>query len=219
METIEARRGGYVLVHIPGSWGDGVRLHLGRCPVTNEEYLRYVVATDAPRPRYWPKKGFGDPREPVVGVTWCDAMAYCQWAGLDLPTEAQWKHACAERSLLTGSRSQQRELLDRMAWYSESSGDRRQPVGTKQANHFGLHDMLGNVWEWCMDEITEDKRDFTAILRHLEDQGSSTETHRVLRGGSFRSVASVVIEGRLTAYDVQCGPDIGFRPVSIQRET
>jgi putative component of membrane protein insertase Oxa1/YidC/SpoIIIJ protein YidD len=65
------------------------------------------------------------------------------------------------------------EELDRVAWYSENSDDRRRPVGGKAANRFGLHDMLGNVWEWCMDEVEEDKQDFTLIHRRgLEGQGS-----------------------------------------------
>ncbi|GHD16472.1 hypothetical protein GCM10007147_04620 [Nocardiopsis kunsanensis] len=66
--------------------------------------------------------------------------------GYRLPTEAEWEHACRAGS--TGVRYGD---LDAVAWYRKNSGGRPRPVGTREPNAWGLHDMIGNVWEWCWD--------------------------------------------------------------------
>lgn len=97
---------------------------------------------------------------PVEGVSWDDAMAFCRkltereraagrlpegW-GFTLPTEAQWEYAC--RAGTTGPYAGD---LDAMAWYHSNAENATHAVGTKQANAWGLHDMIGNVAEWCAD--------------------------------------------------------------------
>jgi hypothetical protein len=97
---------------------------------------------------------------PVERVSWNDAMEFCRkltererQAGrlptgtiYTLPTEAQWEYAC--RAGTTGDHAGE---VDAMAWYDKNSGNTTHAVGTKQANAWGLHDMHGNVWEWCLD--------------------------------------------------------------------
>ena len=97
---------------------------------------------------------------PVEQVSWDDAMAFCQKlsvreraagrlpadARYTLPTEAQWEYACR-----AGTTVDYAGNLDAMAWYEANSGRTTHAVGTKQANVWGLHDMHGNVWEWCLD--------------------------------------------------------------------
>lgn len=64
---------------------------LARTPVTNAQYARYLVENPyAAKPKYWADRRYNQPEQPVVGVSWNDAQAYCAWAGLVLPTEAQW---------------------------------------------------------------------------------------------------------------------------------
>jgi len=59
--------------------------------VTNRDYAAFAEATDSSPPRFWAVIGFDDPDQPVVGVSWFDADAYCSWAGKSLPTEAVWE--------------------------------------------------------------------------------------------------------------------------------
>jgi formylglycine-generating enzyme required for sulfatase activity len=96
-----------------------------------------------------------------------------------LPTEAQWEYAC--RAGTTGDYAGN---LDEMGWYGSNSGNKPHPVGQKRANAWGLHDMHGNVWEWCLDwygnypggSVTDPK-------------GAGSGSVRVLRGGCWNYVA------------------------------
>jgi formylglycine-generating enzyme required for sulfatase activity len=70
-------------------------LNTGRSPKRlSEEYGHFIEAEGYQEPRYWGDRSFNQPRQPVVGVSWHDAKAFTQWAGLKLPSEAQWEYAC-----------------------------------------------------------------------------------------------------------------------------
>jgi formylglycine-generating enzyme required for sulfatase activity len=97
---------------------------------------------------------------PATHVCWLDAMAYCLWLsekyGIScrLPTQAEWEYVCMSGKLYTSE--YEGEVLNAVAWYKNTCNmKRRGPqihrVGTKQPNVWGFYDMLGNVWEWCMD--------------------------------------------------------------------
>ncbi|MCI0565149.1 MAG: formylglycine-generating enzyme family protein, partial [Nitrososphaera sp.] len=129
----------------------------------------------------------GDPALPVENVTWNDAKEFCEkltkMTGLDyrLPTEAEWEYAC--RAGTTGDYGGD---LDVMAWYSKNSGVKTHPVGQKNPNAWGLHDMHGNVWEWCEDDWNDSYASAPTDGRAWVDM-PSRGSFRVLRGGSWCS--------------------------------
>jgi formylglycine-generating enzyme required for sulfatase activity len=110
---------------------------MGQTPVTQQAY-QHVVGADPSH--------FKGPQLPVETVNWNEAQSYCQAVGMRLPTEAEWEYAA--RAGTTDSRYGD---LDSIAWYEKNSGNTTHPVGLKQANAFGLYDMLGNVYDWTSD--------------------------------------------------------------------
>jgi formylglycine-generating enzyme required for sulfatase activity len=173
-DFIYAPKGGYDLVRIPGGeflmgTPDAEKercddeepphivrvpdFYMGRYPVTNKEYSQYLRENkDAARPMYWRDPQFNRPRQPVVGVSWEEARQYARWAGLGLPSEAQWKYACRAGSRTQYHSGDAREDLCKVGWYAGNSDGKPHPVGEKDPNAFGLYDMHGNVWEWVEDD-------------------------------------------------------------------
>ena len=128
---------------------------LAETPTTNAQYAAFMKATGTDEPPWFRGPQFGDPRQPVVGVTWGEAAAFCQWlaerhrAPFRLPTEAEWELAARStdgRLYPWGDT----ELNARLARYLS---DRPAPVGSHPEGRgpFGHLDLAGNVWEWCHD--------------------------------------------------------------------
>jgi formylglycine-generating enzyme required for sulfatase activity len=168
---------------------------------------------------YYKKKGYsryGSEKLPIVGVSWDDAVAYCEWkSGKEgrtyrLPTEAEWEYAARGGEHKEGYKYSGGSNLDSEGWYSNNSGGKPHPVGLKKPNALGIYDMSGNVWEWCSDWYG----DYSSGSQ-TNPKGPSTGSRRVYRGGSWGSGA-----GRCrVAYRGHYGPgnrnyDLGFRVVS-----
>jgi formylglycine-generating enzyme required for sulfatase activity len=154
--------------------------YLGRYPVTNEEYGRFLKARpDVREPEYWADRRYNQARQPVVGVSWEDASLFAAWAGCRLPTEAEWEYACR-----AGTMQSRYGELDAIAWYGDKRQQGTQPVGLKQPNVWGLHDMLGNVWEWCSDWYGV----YSTNPAH-DPSGPMLGSQRVVRGGSWNNDA------------------------------
>ncbi len=91
------------------------------------------------------------PRGPVTGVSWDDAQAFCKPYGYALPTEAQWEYACRGNAIDREAPWRDRRTLEGHAWVYTNAAGQAHLVATRDPNGFGLHDMLGNVWEWTAD--------------------------------------------------------------------
>ncbi len=107
---------------------------------------------------------FEGPERPVESVSWDDAQEFLKkmnaripGLGLGLPTKAQWEYACRAGTTDANYARGAQELAD-VAWFADNRGGETHPVATKPCNDWGLHDMIGNVWEWCADG----KRSYTA---------------------------------------------------------
>ena len=162
---------------------------LGKFPVTNREYKLCVDDNAAPAPPFWSEPMFNRPEQPVVGVSWDDAMAYCRWLsirdgrGYRLPTEAEWERAA--RGDLEGALYPWGDAPPSArpyAGYDRETGG-PQPVGANEPNGFGLHDMSEGVHEWCSDYF-DDRYYLHAPERN--PQGPATGRRRASRGGSWR---------------------------------
>ena len=123
----------------------------------------------------------------------------------DLPTEAQWEYAC--RAGRTGVNAG-KDDLDDMVWYNDNSSGKTHPVGQKKANAWGLYDMRGNVWEWCLDWHE------TYAPSASDPRGASSGKCRIPRGGSWNSAANGCrAVSRLVYYPNNRRSYLGFRVV------
>jgi formylglycine-generating enzyme required for sulfatase activity len=130
---------------------------LGKYPVTFEEYDHFCAENGRTKP---PDQGWGRSRRPAINVSWEDAQAYCQWLGWQagqpyrLPSEAEWEYACRAGTptpYWTGETISTKQANYNGAGHEGEYRGQTTPVDTFQANPWGLHDMHGNVWEWCKD--------------------------------------------------------------------
>jgi formylglycine-generating enzyme required for sulfatase activity len=115
-------------------------------------------AITKPTPPYADESfGFGKGRQPAISMQYHAAMEYCRWLSAKtgkiyrLPTEAEWEYAARAGSRTAYSFGDDPSKLDTYAWHEGNSGGHPHPVGGKQPNAWGLHDMHGNVAEWVVD--------------------------------------------------------------------
>jgi len=155
---------------------------LGRHPVTNEEYGRFLQANPGVKePQFWADRHFNQARQPVVGVDWEDARRFCIWAGGRLPTEAEWEYACRASSTTVYFWGDDGAAAADYAWFRLAENSTH-AVGEKQPNPWGLYDMTGNVWEWQQD-VWHDNYDGAPTDGSAWEAGDSGR--RVIRGGSW----------------------------------
>jgi formylglycine-generating enzyme len=211
---------------------------IGKYPVTRGQFARFAASgyrTEAEKgtsggfgweggklvqkKQYtWRAPGFPQTDEhPVVIVDFNDAQEFCAWLSrttgrrFTLPTEAQWEYAAraGAKDAWHGADA------ERTAWHRANSPGGTQPVGGKLANAWGIHDMPGNVWEWCADWYAPyppgDARDPLQTNANLSDK-----PRRVLRGGAFSRPAEETRAAKRFRNDPGSrNADNGFRVVTF----
>lgn len=148
---------------------------IDKYPVTVAEYKKFCEATGRSMPKA-PDWGWKD-EHPVINVTWYDAVAYAKWTGKRLPVSREWEHAARGGTLSKGYLYCGSNQPDEVAWFNQNSDLKTHLVGDKKPNELGIHDMSGNVWEWCDDWYASD---------------NEKNKYKILRGGSFASVSASV---------------------------
>ncbi|MCP4996727.1 MAG: formylglycine-generating enzyme family protein, partial [Gammaproteobacteria bacterium] len=139
--------------------------------------------TEVTEPGYWADRRFNQPEQPVVGVSWEDVIKYAEWAGLRLPTEAEWEYACRAGTATRYYLGDEEGDLKRAGWYTGNSSGQSHPVGEKAMNGFGLYDMHGNVWEWVEDDWHENYHGAPENGNAWIDKKRGSR--RVIRGGGW----------------------------------
>jgi len=167
-------------------WVDAFRLAAHQ--VTNREYEHFLRATASQSPPQWNDPNFNHPEQPVVAVSWFDAMKYCEWLNAAtsrhyrLPTEAEWERAARanmERKLFPWGDAPPESLPD----YETRWKLGPELVGRYAPNAFGLYDISENVHEWCSDWY---QADYYAVSPERNPRGPETGERRSSRGGSWR---------------------------------
>ncbi len=184
---------------------------IGKTEVTWDEFLIYCAFDEvrpegrdaesrpskplevAPPDRHW---GYG--KQPAVGMSWNSAKKYCEWLSAEtgrkyrLPTETEWRLACGDAG----------EDLGPNAWIVTNSDGQAHPVGLKEPNALGLHDTLGNLWEYCANPYDPEQ-----------------PKRAVLRGGSWKDAPKTVtpdarlrFDNRWTLKDPSFPPGVWWVP-------
>jgi formylglycine-generating enzyme required for sulfatase activity len=188
---------------------------MGKCEVTWDEYEIFMFSLDIQRRKLEGREptpqdlaadavarptapytdmtfGMGKRGYPAICMTQLAAKRYCEWLSAKtgryyrLPTEAEWEYACRAGTETAWSFGNDPALLGEYAWYVENSGEKYHKVGQKKPNPWGLHDMHGNVAEWCLDQYVPDfYQQFAGGETANPFALATTVEPRVVRGGAW----------------------------------
>jgi formylglycine-generating enzyme required for sulfatase activity len=180
-------------------------------PVTlNEFMISRSPVTQEMMSKFLKEKNMENGQLPAIHVTWYDSYLFCLWLDLRLPTEAEWEYC-----LRAGSDDEwfcDFDELPEYVWYAENANGKIQEVKTLKPNNWGIYDLAGNTWEWCLD---------SAHLRQTA-QGIGTRNpcltdpsdYRCCRGGSIHSFEEMLRSGfRFMDPPSFDAHDLGFRLV------
>jgi formylglycine-generating enzyme required for sulfatase activity len=137
--------------------------------------------------------GWGKGMRPIIAVTYEEAEDYCEWLSRKtgdkyrLPTEAEWEYAASGGQISQKNKYSGGNNFDEVAWTSHAKIKKTEIVGLLNPNEIGIYDMSGNVWEWCSDWYSAT---YYSELPYNNPNGPSNGIRKILRGGSWNSIAS-----------------------------
>ena len=191
--------------------------YIDKYEVTNAQYRTFLAATDHREPRYWNDETLNQPEQPVVGVSWDDAVAYAEWAGKRLPTEAEWETAARgseERVFPWGNEFDLKiaaTTIHANVIATDDGFEKTAIVGSFTAGEspFGVQDLAGNVFEWVADWYAEG---YYNDSPPSNPQGPAEGNFKVLRGGSWRDGGEKARSAKRSSLPASMRHDeIGFR--------
>jgi formylglycine-generating enzyme required for sulfatase activity len=157
---------------------------------SNANYKSYMEKTGIKKyPRYWDDSSFNKPDQPVVGVTWKEALNFCHWKNKRLPTEAEWEKAARGKRPVSypwGDDPPDKELLN-----FDNHVRQTTPVGTypKGKSDYGVFDLSGNVSEWVQDWHFPE---YYLFSPKENPPGPEKGVYKVIRGGNWKNNAEDV---------------------------
>ncbi|MCU4162882.1 SUMF1/EgtB/PvdO family nonheme iron enzyme [Carboxylicivirga caseinilyticus] len=174
--------------------------------VTVEEYRRFCKINGLKMPTE-PSKGWSA-NQPIVNISWNEAMRYAQWVGKRLPTEAEWEYAAKGGRVSKSYKYSGSDIANQVAWYNTSS---IHTIKSKNPNELGLYDMSGNVWEWCYDFYDAE---FYKNSSSNNPLGPQSGDKKIIRGGGYKSpTRELQVKHRGAEKPQKRSVEIGFRCV------
>lgn len=205
--------------------------HISKYPITFEEYDFYcdMVGVRKPSDQNW-----GRGQQPLINITWIEAVSYCNWLsrqhnlecvyeidrnfitidndsnGYRLPSEAEWEFAAkggrqSKNYLFSGSNN-----IHEVGWFDANSNQKTHEVGLKKSNELGIHDMSGNIWEWCQDTWHPDYQNAPGDSFPWIENGR--KEFRMVRGGYWgSSEVDCTVSARCDWREDDLDFDLGFR--------
>ncbi|HLJ25013.1 MAG TPA: SUMF1/EgtB/PvdO family nonheme iron enzyme [Candidatus Acidoferrales bacterium] len=198
-------------------WVDA--FELAAFQTTNAEYARFLEGTSHPAPLHWNDPNFNHPQQPVVAVSWFDAVEYCEWLSrmlgkqFRLPTEAEW-----ERAARGGREGEDYPwgncAPEEVPNYANRWKAGPEPVALYTPNAYGIYNLGDNVHEWCSDWYDAA---YYAASPERNPQGPSTSNRRASRGGSWRHHIKVTRTAARSSIPPEFKyADYGFRIAAIR---
>jgi len=201
--------------------------YIDQFEVTNDRYKIYVDDTGAIPPGNWADNNYpkGQDKHPVIWVTWFDAANFCEWAGKRLPSEKQWERVARGTEGSTYPWSNTFDINSANLAQATGKKTKLAPVGSfpKGANPEGVHDLIGNVWEWVNDDYapykgnTYNNEYYNAGLKVIRGHSASDIGH--FPGPMYLAALEKFSRGgyRQYASPDEPAPDVGFRCVSTEK--
>ena len=195
--------------------------YIDKYEVTNGQYTEFLLDTGHRKPKFWDNPNLNAQNQPVVGVNWEDAESYANWAGKRLPTDIEWEKAARgidgrlypwgnEYNTSFGNFDDNGNMDGKLDGYALQTAS----IGTypNGVSPFGIHDMAGNVWEWVIATIDDNK-----MMNLVNEKNNITNgIVYTIRGGSWTNGPGDTRTTVFYIYPAQCSDhssSVGFRCV------